>query len=288
MPFLSGPWTLLLLAPAIALLAAFLGVPLFYLLNFSVLTGDFALQEFGDPTMGNYLELLGDRFFLGVAGRTFLISICVTLVALVLGFPLAALMWRAPSAWRSPIAIVVLSPLLVSMVASSYGWIVILGNNGVINNTLMALGLIDQPLPLLYTNLAIGIGLVHIVLPFMVLSLVASLDRIEPAVAEAAAVLGANRAYIWWHILIPLCLPGIGAGVTLCFSLAISAYVTPAVLGPSGPNFITTLIYQNFVSLYEWGAGSAMAFMLLLISAAVVFGLGMLTTRLAPAQSRAQ
>lgn len=122
----------------------------------------------------------------------------------------------------------------------------------------------------------------------MVLSLVAALDRIEPAISEAASTLGANRARVWWHILLPLCVPGVGAGVTLCFSLAISAYVTPAVLGPSGPNFITTLIYQNFVSLYEWGTGSAMAFLLLLVAAAVVLGLGTLTSLLAPAQRRPQ
>lgn len=288
MPFMSRFSSTALLLPAIALLAMVLGMPLYYLLNFSALTGDFMLQDLSGPTFSNYSNLLTDGFFLAVAGRTFAISFCVTVVALILGFPLASLMSRAPAAWRSPIAIVVLSPLLVSMVASSYGWIVILGNNGVINNLLMGLGLIGSPIRLLYTDFAIGVGLVHIVLPFMVLSLVAALDRIELAVSEAAATLGANRARVWWHILLPLCVPGIGAGVTLCFSLSISAYVTPAVLGPSGPNFITTLIYQNFVNLYEWGTGSAMAFLLLLVAAAVVLGLGTLTTLLAPAQRRPQ
>ncbi|WP_170926495.1 ABC transporter permease [Devosia lucknowensis] len=246
------------------------------------------LQEVSGPTGANYSGLLTDAFFLGVAGRTFLISLCATVMALIFGFPLAALMSRAPAAWRSPIAIIVLSPLLVSMVASSYGWIVILGNNGVINNLLIGLGVIQSPIQLLYTDFAIGVGLVHIILPFMVLSLVAALDRIEPAISEAASTLGANRARVWWHILLPLCVPGIGAGVTLCFSLSISAYVTPAVLGPSGPNFITTLIYQNFINLYEWGTGSAMAFLLLLVAATVVLGLGTLTTILAPAQRRPQ
>lgn len=287
MPFLSKRLSALLLVPAMALLGACLAIPLFYLLNFSALTGDFIVQDLKGPTFSNFSDLLTDTFFLGVAGRTFLISICVTVVALVLGFPLAALMWRAPGAWRSPIAIIVLSPLLVSMVASSYGWIVILGQNGVINNTLIALGLIQSPIKLLYTDFAIGLGLVHVVLPFMVLSLLAALDAIDMSVSEAAASLGANRARVWWHILLPLCIPGIGAGVTLSFSLSISSYVTPAVLGPSGPNFITTLIYQNFISLYEWGKGSAMAFLLLLVAATAVFGLGALTNLLSPARRRA-
>jgi putative spermidine/putrescine transport system permease protein len=286
MPFLSTRLSAVLLLPAMALLGVCLAIPLFYLLNFSTLTGDFAVQDLQGPTLSNFSDLLTDVFFLGVAGKTFLISLGVTAAALVLGFPLAALMWRAPAVWRSPISIIVLSPLLVSMVASSYGWIVILGQNGVINNALIGLGLIQSPIKLLYTDLAIGIGLVHVVLPFMVLNLVAALDRIDMAVSEAAASLGANRARIWWHVLLPLCVPGIGAGVTLCFSLSISAYVTPAVLGPSGPNFITTLIYQNFVSLYEWGAGSAMAFLLLIVAASAVFGLGALTNLLAPARRR--
>lgn len=130
MPFLSKPQSLALLLPAMALLGLALGLPLYYLLNFSTLTGNFMLQDVTGPTGANYTGLLNDPFFLGIAGRTFVISLCVTLIALIFGFPLAALMSRAPAAWRSPIAIVVLSPLLVSMVASSYGWIVILGNNG--------------------------------------------------------------------------------------------------------------------------------------------------------------
>jgi len=286
MPFLSRNLSALLLAAPMALLTLCLATPLLYLFSFSTLTGDFAIQDLSGPTAGNYSSLITDPFFLAVAARTFVISICVTAVALVIGFPLAALVWRAPASWRAPVTIVVLSPLLVSMVASSYGWIVILGQNGVINNMLIALGIIQSPIKLLYTNVAIGIGLVHVVLPFMVLSLVAALDRIDMAVSEAAASLGANRARIWWHILLPLCVPGIGAGATLCFSLSISAYVTPAVLGPSGPNFITTLIYQNFVSLYEWGTGSAMALLLLIVAAGAIFGLGAVTNLMAPARRR--
>jgi putative spermidine/putrescine transport system permease protein len=278
---------MLLIAPAAMLTIAFLVLPLFYLLRFSFLDGDFVTGDLGDLTLGAYLEVLSNTYFLGVIGRTFLISLIVTVVALLAGFPLAALMWRVPTVWRSPLTILVLSPLLVSMVASSYGWIVILGNKGVINNTLASLGLISMPLKLLYTNGAIVVGLVHVVLPFMVLSLLAALDRIEPHLSEAAAVLGANQARIWWHILLPLCVPGIGAGVTLTFALSISAYVTPAILGPSGPNFITTLIYQNFINLYEWGQGSVLAFLLLLTSILIVLGFSMVISRMSPGRRSA-
>lgn len=287
MPFLCRRHALLLIAPAALLTMAFLVLPLFYLLRFSFLDGDFVTGDPGDFTLDAYLEVLSSTYFLGVIGRTFLISLIVTVVALLTGFPLAALMWRVPAFWRSPLTILVLSPLLVSMVASSYGWIVILGDKGVINNTLSNLGLISTPLKLLYTNGAIVIGLVHVVLPFMVLSLLAALDRIEPHLSEAAAILGANRARIWWHILLPLCVPGIGAGVTLTFALSISAYVTPAILGPSGPNFITTLIYQHFINLYEWGKGSVLAFLLLVISVLIVLSFSAVISRMSPGRRSA-
>ncbi len=287
MPFIARKYAVWMLAPALLLILAFLVTPLIDLLRYSFLSGDFATGELGDITLANYLHVLSDPYYLGIIGRTFLISIIVTLVTMVAGLPLAALIWRVPTFWRSPLTILVLSPLLVSMVASSYGWIVILGNKGVINNSLIAMGIISEPIKLLYTNTAIVVGLVHVVLPFMVLSLVASLDRIEPNLSEAAAMLGANRARIWWHVLLPLCIPGIGAGATLTFALSISAYVTPAVLGPSGPNFITTLIYQNFVNLYEWGVGSTLALLLLVSAVIVILAIGLTTSKMGPARRAA-
>lgn len=287
MPCVSTRHAVWLLAPAALLVLTFLVLPLIDLFRYSFLSGDFATGEVGDLTWVNYATVLSDRYYLGIIGRTFLISLIVTVITLLIGFPLASLIRRASMFWRSPLTILVLSPLLVSMVASSYGWIVILGNKGIINNALVGLGLISAPVKLLYTDGAIVVGLVHVILPFMVLSLVASLDRIEDNLSEAAAMLGANRARIWWHVLLPLCIPGIGAGTTLTFALSISAYVTPAVLGPSGPNFITTLIYQNFINLYEWGIGSTLALLLLVSATVVILGIGILTSRLGPARRAA-
>jgi len=284
MPFLTRAHSIWLMVPALSLVLGVLVLPLAFLFQYSVLDGDVTMGTTGELTLQNYVEVLTSLYFLNVVGKTFLISAIVALVALVFGLPLAALMWRVSPFWRSPLTILVLSPLLVSMVASSYGWVVILGRNGVINSALMSLGIINEPLTLLYTNFSIGVGLVHIVLPFMVISILASLDRIEPALTEAAAILGANKAQIWLHLLLPLCIPGIGAGVTLVFALSISSYVTPAVLGPSGPNFVTTLIYQNFINLYQWGTGAAMALLLVLVALAAVAGLGTVISRLGPAR----
>jgi putative spermidine/putrescine transport system permease protein len=193
MPFIARRQVFWLIAPALAAVVVLLVLPLVDLLRYSFLSGDFATGEIGELTFANYAKALTDSFVRGVVGRTFGISFAVTLAALVAGLPLAAMIWRAPPFWRSPLTILVLSPLLVSMVASSYGWIVILGNKGIINSFLVSTGLVSSPIKLLYTDLAIGIGLLHVLLPFMVLALVASLDRIDPHLSEAAAVLGANR-----------------------------------------------------------------------------------------------
>jgi putative spermidine/putrescine transport system permease protein len=169
---------------------------------------------------------------------------------------------------------------------SSYGWVVLLGNQGVVNTALTKLGLVSQPLTMLYTDVSLVVGLVHVLLPFMVLSLSAALERIDPLLTEAAMTLGATRARVWRHVLLPLALPGIGSGATIVFALAMSSYVTPAVLGPSGPNFVTTLIYQYFISLYDWATGSALAVTLLVVSMASVAAYGAVISRFSFAEGR--
>jgi putative spermidine/putrescine transport system permease protein len=239
---LSRRAILLLLAPALLVVAVGLALPIGWLIRFSLLQSETGMPVSDALTTANYERLLGDA---------------------VLGYPLAHALWRAPPRWRGALTIAVLSPLLVSIVVSSYGWLVILGTNGLANRALLALGLISSPVKLIYTEFAILLGLVHIVLPFVVLSVLAALERIDPRYAEAASVLR--------HVTLPLALPGLIAGTTLAFSIAMSAYVTPAVLGPSGPNFIATSIYNEFVTLFDWGMGAAMATLLLVLGLGLVF-----------------
>jgi putative spermidine/putrescine transport system permease protein len=233
---------LLLLAPAVLLIAALLGAPLAWLVRFSVHEGQVGVAPAGALTLAHYAKALGDGFYLEVFARTLGMALVITLVSAVVSYPLAHFM------------------------------MVILGDQGVVNRALLATGLASRPVKLMYTDLAIVVGLVHIVMPFMTLSILAALERIDPLLGEAAATLGAPRWRILWHVTLPLALPGIAAGTTIVFSLAISAYVTPAVLGPSGSNFITTLIWQQFTQLMNWSFGSALAALLLALSLAVVFG----------------
>lgn len=270
---------LLLLAPAVLLIAALLAAPLGWLIRFSVHAGQSGVTPSGGLTLAHYARALTDAFYLEVFGRTVVMAVIITLTSAVVSYPLAHFMWQAPKRWRGALTILALSPLLVSIVVSSYGWMVILGDQGVVNQALIALGIVSRPVKLMYTDLAIVIGLAHIVTPFMTLSILAALEKIDPLLAEAAATLGAPRWQVLRLVTLPLALPGIAAGTTIVFSLSVSAYVTPAVLGPSGSNFITTLIYHQFTQLMNWSFGSALAALLLCLSMGIVFLYMRLLTR---------
>ncbi len=261
----------LLMAPAIIVVTALLVLPLGYLIRTSFFIGEAGMPPQGGATIANYAKLFSDTFYIRILGKTLWLSFLVTVVATIIGYPLANFMWRVSKKWRGILTIIVMSPLLVSIVVSSYGWLVILGSTGIINNSLIWLGIVEIPLKIMFTDIAIVIGLTHIVLPFMVLSILAALERIDPVLAEAAKTLGANDLRTAWFVTLPLALPGFLAGTTIVFSLAVSAYVTPAVLGASGPNFITTLIFQQFVSLFNWPLGAAIAAMLLVVAIGIVF-----------------
>jgi putative spermidine/putrescine transport system permease protein len=258
-----------LIAPGVLVVTVLLVIPVLNLLRFSFYDPG-TTEIAGEARLANYAALISDPYILGIIARTLLVSLAVTGLCLVAGLPIANLIWKAPARWKGALTIMVFSPLLVSVVVSSFGWVVLLGTKGVINNLLVGLGLVATPLPLLYTDFSLILGLTHVLLPFMVLSLVAVLEKIDPLLTESAATLGAPAHLIWWHVHLPLALPGIAAGTTIVFALAMSSYVTPAVLGPNGPNFITTLIYQYFVNLYDWGTGATLSVALLIISTAVV------------------
>jgi putative spermidine/putrescine transport system permease protein len=259
----------LLLAPALLVVLLLLGLPLLYLLSFSLFESSDGPFLSGAFTLHHYADVLTDTFYLQIFGNTLWLAALTTAVSAVLGYCLAHFIWRRKR-WHGLFVVLMLSPLVVSIVVSSYGWMVMLGNNGIINNALSVLGLIKSPLKLIYTDAAIVIGLVHLTLPFMVLSILAALERIDATLPEAAATLGASPARVLWNVTLPLARPGFAAGTTIVFCLSLSAYVTPSVLGPSGPNFITTLIYSEFVTQLRWPVGAALASILLVISLAVV------------------
>ena len=260
-----------LLLPAVTVIVILLAVPLLYLLGYGFLDTQYGQDQIEGVTLAHYRKVLSDPFFLRIFAKTLLLSALTTAVVSVFGYALAHFIWRQRR-WRALFVSLAVSPLLVSIVVSSYGWMVILGNNGIINRMLLALGAANSPVKLIYTDAAIVVGLVHITLPFMILSILAALERIDEFLPEAASTLGANPIQVLRHVILPLALPGFAAGTTVVFCLSMSAYVTPAVLGGSGPNFITTLIYNEFITQLNWPVGAALASLLLLISLSIVFG----------------
>ena len=260
-----------LLLPAVTVIVILLAVPLLYLLGYGFLDTQYGQGQIEGVTLAHYRKVLSDPFFLRIFAKTLLLSALTTAVVSVFGYALAHFIWRQRR-WRALFVSLAVSPLLVSIVVSSYGWMVILGNNGIINRLLLALGAANSPVKLIYTDAAIVVGLVHITLPFMILSILAALERIDEFLPEAASTLGANPIQVLRHVILPLALPGFAAGTTVVFCLSMSAYVTPAVLGGSGPNFITTLIYNEFITQLNWPVGAALASLLLLISLSIVFG----------------
>ena len=269
--------------PACVVVAACLLVPVAYLLMLSFnppVLGEVDLTS--DLTLQNYARLL-DWFYFAVLLKTLWVSVATTAICAVLGVAMALSLWRTPPQQRGLLIVLVLAPLLVSIVARTFGWMLLLGDAGIINSLLLRFGLITSPLHMMFTQGAVIVGLVHVFLPFMVLSVLAAFDRIDPAVPEAADTLGAGPFTIFWQVILPLLNPGVAAGTTIVFSLAMSSYVTPALMGGSSAGVLTTLIYQQLVVTYDWHFAAALVAVLLaatlLILGGILYGNAVRMTR---------
>ncbi|MBI2155424.1 MAG: ABC transporter permease [Candidatus Rokubacteria bacterium] len=264
-----APW-LLVAAPLAVFVALFLA-PLVNLFALSLFRFDRSVGVVGGLTVENYTKFLGDPFYLGILWRTLRIGVLATLASLLLGYPLAYHMQRCRPRARAYLALLVLAPLLVSVVVRSFGWLVILGPNGLVNSLLVSSGIVRDPLRLLYTEGAIVVGLTHVFLSFMVLSIAAALARIDPALLRAAQNLGATERQTFFRVVLPLSLPGVAAGSLIVFTLSSSAFITPALLGGPRVKVMSYLSYQQTLLLSDWPYGAAIAFVLLgLVAGAVL------------------
>lgn len=232
-------------------------------------------------TLLNYARIVTEEFFLRLTGWTVFIALVVTLVTLVLGYPMAWKIVRSGPRTRSLLLAIVLSPLLVNLVVRTYAWQVVLGESGVINTWLIALGLVDAPLQLSRNVFGVIVGMAQITLPFMVLSLVSTMDTLDRDLFDAAEGLGSTPLRTFLQIVWPLTLPGVSAGAILVFCYSTSAFVTPAVLGGGRVATIATQIYQQFMFSLNWPLGSALVVLLLVVNAAFILALGRLACRTA-------
>ncbi|AXI11202.1 ABC transporter permease [Oceanobacillus zhaokaii] len=255
----------LLLIPTLIVFVFFFIIPLIFLGVSSFRTFD-SVDGIGDTwTLSNYTRFLTDPYYLGVLWTTIKIGILTTVICLIISYPVAYVISQLTGNTRNYLTLIMISPLLISMVIRAYGWRIILNNNGVINNFLMEIGLIDAPLKLLYTEFSVIVGMVHVLFPYMVLSIIGSLERIDPSVTRAANSLGANQFRTFFNVTLPLSLPGIFAGSILVFSLTTSSFVTPAILGGSQVKVMAYLTYEHVQVLLNWPFGGAIGFILIII-----------------------
>lgn len=259
--------------PAAAYFALVYAVPLVLLLGKSVWTpSGFSVQSF--------VDFLSDPFGWRVIGNTFRIAAWTTVLALVIGYPVAfALAW-ARGAMQIALLVSIILPLSVGVVVKAFAWQVVLRRDGVVNNALMALGAIDEPVRLLFTEAGLVIGALNIFLPFMIMPIYAVAKLIDPRLAEAAATLGAGPFYRFFRIVVPLTLPGAVAGIAFVFSMSISMYVIPSLVIGDRFQTLSTLTGRSYLFLRNETLGSTTAVILLAFAVAVVVASEMLQRRL--------
>lgn len=273
---LTGPYALFLV---LLLIIPFGSMAVFSLHPYS--PTKIALPEL---TLDNYRQIAA-LYYVRLFGRTLQLSLVSTVICVVFGYPLAYVLARARPRMQTLGLFLLIMPLMVSTVIRLFGWIVILGRKGLINEALAALGL--DPVRLLYTDTAVVIGLVNIFMPFMVLPLMAAIERIPPNLEEAAQNLGANWYRMFAKTIVPLSLPGLISGCLLVYSLSLSAFVTPALLGSPRDRMVGQQIYDEVLVSFNWPIASALALALVLLTAGVMF-FALLATRRAGRLERAR
>ena len=271
MPSAGGaPWLLSL--PALLLFLGLLVIPL-------ALTAVLSFHSF-DGTRGvvpgftphNYLEVFSDPYYHEIFLRTAGLALAVTLLSIVFGVPETLILSRMKAPWRGIFLIVILGPLLVSVVVRTLGWAILMGNNGLINEALQALGLTDEPVRLLFTMTGVVVALTHVLMPFMVISVWASLQKLDPQVENAGLSFGAPPLTVFRRVILPQILPGILSGAIIVFALAASAFATPAILGGRRLKVVATAAYDEFLSTLNWPLGAAIAMLLLVANVVVIAG----------------
>ncbi|MGF9564324.1 ABC transporter permease [Neorhizobium sp. JUb45] len=221
-------------------------------------------------TLENYVSFFTDSFSFELVANSLTLGFGVTLITLCCAYPIALFLHRVSPKWRNMLFVITVSPLLVSSVVRTYGWMVILGDQGVVNGILMSSGIIDSPLRLTNNTLGVFIGMVEVLIPYMALSLIAGFGRLENVYEEAAASLGANRWTRFRRVILPLTAPGIALGCLLCFVLSISSFITPKLLGGGRVFLLATEIYDQAVIQLEWPTAAAISVIVL-----IIFGLAL-------------
>lgn len=265
-----------LLAPGLLLLGLVLVWPLLVMLGLSVRErhpGPFVFS------LAKYAEFLTDGYLINVALRTFALAVATTAITAVLGYPVAWFLARSRSQWKYLVFLGVIFPLLVSIVVRTMGWTILLGTEGLVNAALLRLGLVREPLLLMQGFWSVVLGMVHVLMPFMVLSIAAVLGRIDAAYSEAAATLGATPARNFLTVTLPLSVQGLAAGSVIVFCLTIGAFITPLWLGRGHVTVMAIAIQEQMVTLVDWPGGAASAMLLTVATLVLLSAYGLFLRR---------
>ena len=263
---MTAGYELKLAAPLAGFFVLFFVAPLLILL-FVSLQADTAMTHMAAT---QFTRFLLDPFSLVVLGRTLWLGVEVTVLCLILGFPLAWAYVRGPKWSQSILILAVLLPLLTSVVVRTFAWIVILGRQGIINSALLSIGFLDTPLRLLYTEGGVVVALAQVQMPLMVLPLITALSRIDPNLDDASSALGAGAWRGFWKVTVPLCLPGVIAGCMLTYAAAITAFITQSLVGGGQMLFMPMYIYQQATALQNWPFAAAISIIFLAAVLAVI------------------
>jgi putative spermidine/putrescine transport system permease protein len=256
---LPGP--MLLLAPAITMLGLLFIAPLFWFF-INVFSREKSVTDLAE----RFVEVLTSRPVMTALVTTNWICLLVTAVALVVGYPIAYYLANR-TGWRFALVLFcIIVPYFTSVIVRTYSWMVLLGRNGIINQALQSIGLIDVPVPLLYNKLGILIGMTYVLLPYMILTLYAAMRGIDPSLTRAAFGLGASRIYTFWRIYLPLSLHGVISGSLIVFILAIGFFLTPALMGGPGDVMIAMLIERSVEITLDWTTAAIMSIVLLVVT----------------------
>lgn len=259
---IRNTWAAILIALPLAFMAVFFLVPFLVTLHASFQTAE------GAWTLQHYRKIIADSYYPGIMFTTFKLSLIATVVSFLIGYPIAYFivnMVKTRSARRLCYVLVIM-PLFTSNIVRSFGWLILLGRQGIVNNTLVGMGIADRPVSILFTETAIVIGLAYILVPFMVMTISSVLQTIDRSLVEASLDLGSSRLSTFFQITLPLSLPGVIAGSLIVFTLAVSAYVVPAIMSGGRVVVMAMPIFDNYASLFDFNFGAALAVGLLVVT----------------------
>lgn len=262
----------IMLVPGLVILLVCLAFPLLKVLLPSIFGGEYPFSS--------YVEFLQDSYYMKIFLRTVRIAVITTLICMAGGIPTAYFISRCSKKWRGLLLAASIFPLMTNSVIRSFAWINILGSNGIVNRMLLMLGLVEKPMKLLYTDFAIIIGSVYLFLPLMIVTVTGVMENIDDDMMEAAESLGATRISAFMKVIFPMSLPGIIVGGILVFTGTLTAYTTPQLLGGNSNMVMATLIYQRAMSVGDWNGAAVVAFIMIVLTLAVIKGFNKLAASL--------